>query len=139
MKKNEIIFYKYFNVLKNRLLYCFKKRRFLLFFIIQVLFQSPVFSQKADSIVQDSLQALKFHAKGVAAGRLGDYEEAISCFNQVYNIFTKLYGDKSVRLVSPLNNLGIQYKKLHRLDNAIEVYKKAETLYIGAFGDDYPL
>jgi len=116
-----------------------KKIYILLFLVIHVLFHPFVFSQKPDSSVLDSLNALKIHSKGVAAGRLGDYEEAINNFNQVYRIYKKLYGEKSIRLVSPLNNLGIQYKNLRSLDKAIEVYKKSETLLISAFGNDYPL
>ena len=110
-----------------------------IFLFFQVLFQPFVFAQKSDSFIQDSIQALKFHREGVTAGRLGDYEEAINNFNQVYKIYQKLYGNKSANLVSPLNNLGIQYKNLRSLDKAIEVFKKSESLYLLAFGDDYPL
>ncbi|HEY3371345.1 MAG TPA: tetratricopeptide repeat protein, partial [Prolixibacteraceae bacterium] len=82
---------------------------------------------------------MKIHVKGEEAGRLGDYEEAIKCFDEVYQIRKKIYGDKSPRLVSSLNNLGIQYKKLQRLDKAIEIFKKAETICIEALGSDDPL
>ena len=139
MKKNAFYFYIFFNGLKDSLLINRSKRSFLLIFILQIFINPLVYSQKANSFVQDSLQALKIHEKGVTAGRFGDYEEAINCFNQVYRIYEKRYGDKSDKLVSPLNNLGVQYKNLRSLDKAIEVYKKAETLYIGSFGEDYPL
>lgn len=125
--------------MKNRLLYFLKKKGILVFFTIQILFHSQVFSKKPDSFVQDSIQALKILGKGIAAGRLGDYEEGIIYFNQVYSLYVKLYGDKSIKLVSPLNNLGIQYKNLHNLDKAIEIYKNAEALYVGAYEEDYAL
>lgn len=133
------IFNLFFNPLKNNILAYLKKRNLLLFFFIQVFFHPFVIAQRPESFVQDSLKALKFHTRGVAAGRLGDYDEAIKYFNQVYRLYEKLYGDKSPRLASPLINLGIQYKNLRSLDKAIDVYKKAETLFVGTFGDSYPL
>jgi CHAT domain-containing protein len=139
MKKNENILCQYFKALKNSRFICFEKRILLLLLGIQLLFSSLVFSQNHDSFVLDSLKALKIHAKGVRAGRLGDYEAASNYFNQVYVIYQKLYGNQSVSLVSPLINLGIQYKNQRNLDKAIEVYKKAETLLISKFGDSYPL
>jgi len=87
--------------------------------------------------VKDSLLAKKIHAKGITAGRIGDFEEAISNFNQVFNIYKKLYGDNSPRLASPLNNLGIIYKNTQSLDKAIEVYKRAEELLINQYGENY--
>ena len=125
--------------MKNSSLHFMKKKWFLVFVFIQVLINPLVFSQKSDSFVQDSLMSLKIHAKGVATGRLGDYEESINYFNQVYRIYQKLYGDNSLRLASPLINMGIQYKNLRSLDKAIEVYKNAETIIIGSSGEDYPL
>lgn len=89
--------------------------------------------------MKDSLMALKIHDKGVKAGRIGDYEEAISNFNQVFLIYQKIYGKTSPRLASPLNNLGIQYKNLQNLDMAINVYQRAEKLYLDAFGENYPV
>ena len=133
------IFNKFFNPLKNSLLKFMKKKRFLVFFIFLLLFNPLVFPQKPDSFVQDSIQALKFHFLGVKAGRLGDYEEAINYFNNVYSIYEKIHGKKSARLSSPLINLGIQYKNIRSLDKAIEVYKRAETFYISTFGENYPL
>ena len=138
MKKIQNIFNLFFNVLKYSRLYCSIKKNFFLFFLLQVVFLPSIFARKPDSFVQDSIQALKLHAMGVAAGRLGDYEEAIKYFNQDYLIYQKLYGEKSVSLVAPLMNLGIQYKNLGILDRAIEVYKHAEELLITSFGDKYP-
>ena len=133
------IFQLFFNQLKYSSLKFIKLKCFLIFIIISVLFNPLVYSQKTDSFSQDSILARKVLVKGIAAGRLGDYEGGIIYFNQVYHIYEKLYGENSVNLVSPLNNLGIQYKNLRSLDKAIELYKKAETLYINAFGDEYPL
>lgn len=111
----------------------------MLSLIILVFFNPFAFSQKKDSFIQDSLLSVQLYKKGIAEGRLGDYEGAINSFNQVYRIYQKLYGSNSPLLAYPLTNLGIQYKNLRSLDKAIEIYKKAETLYIGAFGENYPL
>jgi tetratricopeptide (TPR) repeat protein len=125
--------------LKNSILKFRKKKYFLLFLLIQVLFIPLTFSQKSDSFIQDSLKAKKLNESGVAAGRLGDYEEAINNFKKVFLLYQKLYGEKSFRLVPLLNNIGIQHKNLGNFDEAIEVYKKAETLLIAAFGDEHPV
>lgn len=116
-----------------------KKQCFFVFIFLQVFFHQLVYSQKTELFVQDSLLARKFHMDGVTAGRLGDYEEAITNFKEVYRVYKNLYGETSSRLASPLINLGIQYKNIRSLDNAIEAYKQAEILYIKSFGDDYPL
>ncbi|MDP3913564.1 MAG: CHAT domain-containing protein [Bacteroidota bacterium] len=75
--------------------------------------------------------------KGVASGRLGDFEEALNYFEHLYNLRQKIYGKDSHRLAPPLINMGIQYKNIGNLDKAVETYKKAESLYIGTFGNDY--
>ena len=139
MKYFSIIFYKYFNLLENSLLKFVKKKCFLVFLWVHTLFNPIVFSQKSDTFVSDSIQALKFHDAGVKAGRFGDYEDAIINFKKVHLIYQKNYDDKNPILASPLINLGIQYKNIRSLDKAIEVYKKAEILYISAYGENSPL
>lgn len=125
--------------MKNNLLYKAKKKYFLLFLVVQIIFPSLIFSQKQDLSVQDSLLAQKISNKGVMEGRIGDYEAAIINFHQVISILQKQSGKDSYKLVQPLNNLGIQYKNLGSFDKAIDSYKKAETLLISKFGDSYPL
>ncbi len=112
-------------------------RAFLLVNCAQFFFTINLNAQKSDSFLKDSLLARSFHAKGIAAGRIGDFESAISNFNQVFSIYKKLYGDNSPRLASPLNNLGIIYKNTQSLDKAIEVYKMAEELLINKYGENY--
>lgn len=123
--------------MKNSRLECVKKKLFLLLFFILILFNPEVYAQRSDSFVKDSLTALAIHAKGIAAGRMGDYEKAISLIEEAYLISKKLYGDEDPNLALPLNNIGIQYKNLRNLDKAIEYYKKTEQLMINAYGDGY--
>lgn len=75
----------------------------------------------------DSILSIELHQSGVSAGRIGDYEEAIIYFEKLYSLRKKIYGENSIRLASPLINLGIQYKNLSRYDKAIEVYNLAES------------
>lgn len=114
-----------------------KKKISLLFFL--VFFSLLAFTQGMKISVQDSLSALKLQVKGVAAGRLGDFDEALNNFDQLYKLRKKIYGVKSSRLVSALVNMGIQYKNLQLFDKAIEVYITAEKLFIDEFGEDYSL
>ena len=114
-----------------------KKKNSLLFLL--VFFSLLAFTQSINISVQDSLMALKLQKKGVAAGRLGDFDESLANFEQLYKLRQKIYGQKSSRLVSALVNMGIQYKNLQNFDKAIESYNKAEKLFIDEFGEDYPL
>ena len=112
--------------------------------IIIILCCFPVlnlYSQKSQSefFQRDSLLAIELNEKGKVVGRRGDLEEAIKLFKEVYTINLKLHGPNSIKLVTPLNNLGIQYKNLQNFEGAIEVYKEAEKLYTTKFGGDYSL
>lgn len=109
----------------------------MLVFFILALFIPEVYSQKADSFAKDSLTALNIHAKGIAAGRMGDYEKAINLIKEAFSMYEHLYGSKSPNLALPLNNIGIQYKNLRNLDKAIEYYLKTEQIMINAYGDGY--
>jgi len=95
------------------------------------------FAQSNKASRQDSLLMINLYTEGINAGRIGDFEEAISYFNQVYQIRKKIYGINSYRLAAPLTSIGIQYKNLGNLDKAIESYKMAELLYVSNFGSDY--
>lgn len=114
-----------------------KKR--ILALVLLVFFSSLVFTQNIKISVQDSLLSIKLQGKGVAAGRLGDFEEALSNFEQLYKLRQKIYGSDNYHLASPLINMGIQYKNLQNQEKAIEVYKMAEKLYISEFGENYAL
>ncbi|HZL11950.1 MAG TPA: CHAT domain-containing tetratricopeptide repeat protein [Prolixibacteraceae bacterium] len=111
------------------------KKRILILFLL--VFSSSAFTQNIKMSVSDSLLSLKLQEKGITAGRLGDFEEAINQFDQLYNVRLDVYGSSSYKLASPLVNMGIQYKNLRNLDKAIEVYKRAEQLYIAEYGEDY--
>ena len=85
---------------------------------------------------QDSLSSIKLQKDGIAAGRLGDFELALNNFEQLYRLRQKMFGANSVRLASPLINIGIQFKNLGDFDKAIESYKKAEFLCLNDLGDN---
>jgi len=113
------------------------KKRFVLLALIVIVFSSLSFTPDNRSYTQDSLLSIKLQEKGKNAGRLGDYEEALSLFSQVYKVRLRMYGNDSYRLAPLLVNMGIQYKNLGNMDKAIDSYKKAEALYVKNFGNDY--
>jgi tetratricopeptide (TPR) repeat protein len=120
------IYYNYLPIkMKNRKLFAI----FLFFFLCS----SWTFSQQ----VKVSSQEIELYTAGVKAGRLGDFDEAISKFDELYLLRKELFGENSYRLAPPLINLGIQYKSQGNLKKAIESYKKAELLYVSEFGNDY--
>lgn len=97
-----------------------------------------VHAKRTESFIQDSIKARRLHDTGMELGQRGDHEGAIRCFMEVYQISTKLYGDESDRLVSPINNIGIQYKNLYYFDKALAQFNQSEILYKKKFGDEYP-
>jgi CHAT domain-containing protein/tetratricopeptide (TPR) repeat protein len=111
-----------------------------IFLSIILLCSSAVgFNQNSKISLKDSLITEKLQREGIRLGRFGDYEAALIKFDSINHIRKKIYGEKSVRLVSPLNNIGIQYKNLQNLDKAIAAFSKSEYLYKEAYGDEYPL
>ena len=112
------------------------KKRIVSIFI-GVFFSSFTNAQQSKISVSDSLMSLQLIEKGRTAGRLGDFEEAISNFEQLYKIRSKVFGANSYRLATIFNNIGIQYKNLGNLDKAIDAYEKAASLYINEYGKDY--
>ena len=94
-------------------------------------------AQNPNLSIKDSLYIVKCYNAGLKAGRLGDFEEALSNFEKVYQLREKVFGINSFKLAPPLINIGIQYKNLGNLDKAIESYKMAELLYVNNFGNEY--
>jgi CHAT domain-containing protein len=81
---------------------------------------------------------LKYQKEGVFATRLGDFENALNQFENLYRLRVMVYGKDSYRLAPVLNAIGISQKQLGRFYEAIESLKKSEQLYIGKYGKDYP-
>ena len=113
--------------------------KYLLLVLVLIFFSVPLTAQNIKLSVQDSLMSIRLQEKGVAAGRLGDFDEAIINFNQLLKLREKVYGLNSPRLASPLNNLGIIYKNTQNFEMAIEVYGRAEKLFVDVYGVNYPL
>jgi len=110
--------------------------RKIFFMIFLYMFSSTVFAQNKKRIDQDSVMSIKLQKDGIAAGRLGDFELALDNFEKLYRLRQKMFGANSVRLASPLINIGIQYKNIGNFDKAIESYKKAEFLCLNNLGDN---
>jgi tetratricopeptide (TPR) repeat protein len=96
-----------------------------------------VTSAENGSVAEDSIQAIAYNKKGIAAARLGDFELARDYFEKTRNIWFDLYGATSSKVAGALVNIGIQNKNLGNYDRAIEDYLEAERLYINAFSPDY--
>lgn len=109
----------------------------ILILLIAVLCLNNVYSQNIKVSTKDSLLTIELFNAGVKAGRLGDFDEAINKFDQLYLLRKRIFGEKSYKLTPALINLGIQYKNLGNFKKAIESYKKAELLYENEFESDY--
>ena len=113
-----------------------KNKKIVISLILMLCFLSA-FPQEKRMSEKDSLLTIQLYKTGVKAAKLGDFEEAISNFNQIYELREKIFGSESFRLAGMLSNIGIQYKNLGNLDKAIESYKKAEQIFVNTFGNDY--
>lgn len=113
------------------------KKRICLVFLILIFFSSLTFSQDSEVSVQDSLLFVKLQKEGVAAGQIGDFEKALSCFEKLLELLKSKYGADDYRLGPPLTNLGIQYKNLGNIEKAIEAYERTESLYVKKFGANF--
>jgi len=97
-----------------------------------------VISQSVKFSERDSLLSLELYDAGLKAARIGDFENAINNFNQIYELRKKIFGSNSIRLAGVLNNIGIQYKNLGNYDKAIEFFEQSEALYVKEYGNDSP-
>ncbi|PTN07799.1 CHAT domain-containing tetratricopeptide repeat protein [Mangrovibacterium marinum] len=86
----------------------------------------------------DSIQAIAYNRKGIAAARLGDFEKARDYFERMKACRIRQYGSDSYRLGSSIINIGIQNKNLGNYDAAIENYLEAERLYVNHYSSEYP-
>lgn len=109
-----------------------------MFFLFLFLHTYLAFSQNSRITEKDSLLSIKFQKDGVLATRVGDFENALQQFKELYKIRARVYGNDSYRLAPVMNAIGISQKQLGRFDEAIQSLKKAEQLYITQYGKDYP-
>lgn len=96
--------------------------------LVFVFFSLKSYSQNTILSKGDSLKINECFKLGVKAARLGDFEEAVRNFNSVISVQQAIWGERSLKLVTPLNNVGIQYKNLGDYDRAKNIYLKAESI-----------
>ncbi len=86
------------------------------------------FSQQ-NQFTQDSIRSEELYYTGRAQYRQGDYANSIKNLYKSLDIKIKLYGEQDFRLGRVYNAIGIQYKALGKLNEAIEVYLKTIEIY----------
>ena len=107
------------------------------FFFIKI---SPVFSSEPinEDFQNDSLCFYEFTEKGRQALVLGDFEKGIELFDKALIVGKKTFGEKSLKLFSPLTNEGIAYKNLGEYEKAINIYLNAEKFIKTIYSKDDP-
>lgn len=75
---------------------------------------------------------------GYAYQQLGFYQYAEPYYQELFEIRSKLFGEKDEAYLNALNNLGSLYLNLHRNDEAITIFKKLDNL-TAAFDKSNPL
>jgi tetratricopeptide (TPR) repeat protein len=82
----------------------------------------------------DTLLALNGLAH--ALGRLGHFEEAISCYEKTFQGFTGIFGPEDARSCYACDSLGRYYEQQNRAKDAVELYRKMiKMLQEGGFSD----
>ena len=109
---------------------------FLSFFF--VFFQGHAQNEIKTNSGGDSLQVINFYREGTKALRLGDFEKAVSYFNQASHLGQKVLSKNNPNLQLFLISLGISYKNLGEYDKAIESYLEAEKFLVQMYSPDNP-
>jgi tetratricopeptide (TPR) repeat protein len=99
---------------------------FFIFFLFSFAAQGG--NEEYSSFEKDSLLSIEMNKKGTQHLRIGDFDNAVVFLKKAVELDIKLYGEKSMRLTTPLINLGIIFKNLGEYDKAIETYLEAEKV-----------
>jgi tetratricopeptide (TPR) repeat protein len=97
--------------------------------------QKDAFAKSRPSTASHFLQrsisiANGYNAKGIDKARLGQWEEALSCWNSALEIRTQVLTDTHVDVANTCNNIGIALGKLNRFSEAIASLHRALDIRI---------
>lgn len=68
----------------------------------------------------------------------GDTETGLEKLERAHTLFVELHGNEAVETVNVLNNLGLAYQEMGRLDEALERHNRARELFTKINGPDHP-
>ncbi|MBU7026539.1 MAG: tetratricopeptide repeat protein, partial [Theionarchaea archaeon] len=68
----------------------------------------------------------------------GDFQKAITCFEQALEIAKEIYGEKHPDVATRLNNLGLAWYSLGDSKKAIDYYEQALTIDREIYGERHP-
>lgn len=97
----------------------------------------PLNAEEIKVSKKDSILFQQYQKEGILAYRLGDFEKALTQFQDLYFLRKRIYGSDSHRIAPVLVNIGILQKQLGNIEEAVNSLKKAEQLYINKYGKDY--
>jgi len=75
---------------------------------------------------------------GMILHDVGDFQKAITCFEQALEISTEIYGEKHLSVARDLNNLGSAWNSLGDSKKAIEYYEQALEIGKEIYGEKHP-
>lgn len=75
---------------------------------------------------------------GYAYNQLGQYREALPCFEQAATILKKWFGEKHQYYAMCMDGQAFIYEHIGEYEKAIKLYKQAFTIYKDAFDESHP-
>ncbi|MFW5821835.1 MAG: tetratricopeptide repeat protein, partial [Tangfeifania sp.] len=97
---------------------------------IFLLLTSPSLTAENQEYKSDSLLAIETLREGINYARDAKYFKAIKIFNESLFYNQKLYGENNISTGNVYNVLGITYKNIGDLDNALKYSIKAEQSFL---------
>ena len=82
--------------------------------------------------------ALLLNSLGICHRRIGDYEKAIACYLEAWDIFREQYGEEHPYCAACLNNLGGCYYHLGDYDQAMAYHSRTLEIYRALYGEEHP-
>jgi len=106
--------------------------------------EARIWADRAIEVVNEyTLDEISFARAGIIDGYVlnsqGNYSDALEAYSTVLNILNDLEKDLEVmRLLSQLhNNIGVVYRRLGQLEEALEHYLSAREVIINALGESH--
>ncbi len=110
----------------------------LIFAFFLILTGMNVSGKTVEASAEDSLAIVRLNAEARKAQNMGDFEKAVSLYQQSFGRMKTTYGAASIKPFLPLVNMGVAYKNLGDYDRALAAYRQAEQLLTRLYGDKDP-
>lgn len=79
-----------------------------------------------------------WNAKGLAKAKLGNWEDALMCWENALEIRTQVLGEDHVDVANTYNNMGIAYGRIGQISQALSFLENALDIRTKHYGENHP-